>query len=199
MSGRDAQRARTRKAIVRAAAGMLERGERPDLEAVAAEAGVSRATAYRYFPGIDALLSEAAVDALMPEPGDLFDGAVADPAVRLAMVDAAITGAIRQREMPLRLMLAQVLERSARGGVDGIPLRQNRRTPLIEKALEPLGPRLSPENRQRLIGALAMVIGSEGHIALKDVLGLEPEQADAVRQWAITALLGAALAAQDCA
>jgi AcrR family transcriptional regulator len=186
---RDAQRARTRKAIVRAAARLLERGERPGLEEVAAEAEVSRATAYRYFPGLDALLSEAAVDALVPEPADLLTKASADPRERLALVDAMFDRACREREVPLRLMLIRALERSVQPGGDNAPLRQNRRVPMLEEALAPLGDRYDV----RLIPALAMIIGSEGLIALKDVVGLDEMQSRVVRQWAIEALLAAAV------
>jgi AcrR family transcriptional regulator len=185
---RNAQRARTRKAIVRAAARLLERGERPGLDEVAAEAEVSRATAYRYFPGLDALLSEAAVDALLPEPGDLLADAPADAGERLALVDAAFDRAGRAREVPLRLMLARSLERSVQPDAGEAPLRQNRRVPMIEEALTPLGNRFDV----RLIPALAMIIGTEGLIALKDVVGLDDAQSRVVRQWAIAALLAAA-------
>ncbi len=189
---RDAQRGRTRKAIVRAAARLLERGGRPSLDGVAAEAEVSRATAYRYFPGLDALLSEAAVDALVPEPEDLFGAdAPKGAAERLALVDATFDRACREREVPLRLMLARTLERSVQPGGDEAPLRQNRRVPMIEQALAPLG---SGVDREHLIPALAMVIGTEGLIALKDVVGLDEAQSRAVRRWAIAALLKAALA-----
>lgn len=187
---RDAQRGRTRKAIVRAAARLLECGGRPTLEEVAEEADVSRATAYRYFPGLDALLSEAAVDALVPEPGDLLAGAPLDVAERLELVDDTLDRACRQREVPLRLMLARTLERSVRPDEEEAPLRQNRRVPLIEEALAPLGDGYDV----RLIPALAMIIGTEGLIALKDVVGLDEAQSRLVRQWAIAALLKAAQA-----
>ena len=187
---RDAQRGRTRKAIVRAAARLLERGERPSLDEVATEAEVSRATAYRYFPGLDALLSEAAVDALVPEPGDLLADGPSDVAERLALVDDTLDRACRRREVPLRLMLARTLERSVQPGGDEAPLRQNRRVPLIEQALAPLG----DDYDVRLIPALAMIIGTEGLIALKDVVGLDEAQSRVVRQWAIAALLEAARA-----
>jgi AcrR family transcriptional regulator len=187
---RDAQRARTRKAIVRAAARLLERGGRPGLDEVAAEAGVSRATAYRYFPGLDALLSEAVVDALVPEPEALFaEAAPDDVAERLALVDETFDRACREREAPLRLMLARSLERSVQPGSENMPLRQNRRVPMIEEALAPLQDRYDV----RLIPALAMVIGAEGLVALKDVVGLDEAQSRVVRQWAIAALLAAAL------
>ena len=87
VTGRVNQKARTRQAIVRAAGALLARGEKPSLDEIAAEARVSRATAYRYFPGLDALLSEAAVDLLVPAPEDLFgSGAPSDAFERLSLV-----------------------------------------------------------------------------------------------------------------
>ena len=38
-----------------------------------------------------------------------------------------------------------------------------------------------------------MVVGTEGFLALNDVVGLDRQQAQAVRRWAIDALVAAAL------
>jgi AcrR family transcriptional regulator len=188
------QKARTRQAIVRAAGALLARGAKPSLEEIAAAARVSRATAYRYFPGLDALLSEAAVDLLVPEADDLFGPRAPDDAFeRLALVDEAFDRACREREGPLRLMLARMLERAIGRDADEPPLRQNRRTPLVAQALAPLAPRLGPARTERLTQALAMIVGTEGFIALTDVLGLDRDQAREVRRWAIDALVAAAL------
>jgi AcrR family transcriptional regulator len=193
-TGRVNQKARTRQAIVRAAGALLARGEKPTLDDIAAEARVSRATAYRYFPGLDALLSEAAVDLLVPAADELFGpGAPADAFERLALVDEAFDKACREREAALRLMLARALERSVTGGTDEAPLRQNRRVPLIEEALAPLEPRLGRARFVRLAQALAMVVGTEGFIALTDVVGLDRDEAERVRRWALDALVAAAL------
>lgn len=192
--GRSAQRSRTRKAIVQAAGRLLARGERPSLDQIAEEAEVSRATAYRYFPGLDALLSEAVVDAHVPEPSHVLGPkAPQDPAARLLLVDDVFDRACREQEVPLRLMLARIFERSTLQPERAEALRQNRRGPWIEEALAPLGDRLPPERRALLVNALAMIIGTEGLIALKDVVGLPPERATQVRHWAINALLAAAL------
>ena len=193
-AGRANQKARTRQAIVRAAGALLARGEKPGLDEIAAEAGVSRATAYRYFPGLDALLSEAAVDLLIPSPEALFDSrAPADAEARLALVDETFDQACRERDVPLRLMLARLLERSVRPEQAEAPLRQNRRMPLIERALAPLKGQMGDEAARRLVHALAMVVGTEGYIALTDVVGLDRDEARKVRRWAIEALLDAAL------
>lgn len=194
MTARVNQKARTRQAIVRAAGTLLARGAMPSLDEIAAEARVSRATAYRYFPGLDALLSEAAVDLLVPEAEELLGPHAPDDAFeRLALVDEAIDRACREREAPLRLMLARTLERSIGRGTEDPPLRQNRRAPLIGEALAPLAPRLGPARTERLTQALAMIVGTEGFIALSDVVGLDRAHARAVRTWAIDALVAAAL------
>lgn len=188
------QKARTRQAIVRAAGALLAKGSKPSLDEIAEHAQVSRATAYRYFPGLDALLSEAAVDLMVPQAGDLFDGRAPDDAFeRLALVDETFDKACRTQEIPLRLMLARILERSIEREPDEPLLRQNRRTPLLEQALAPLEARLGRTRTTRLAQALAMIVGTEGFLALKDVVGLDAEEARDVRRWAIDALVGAAL------
>nr|WP_166177995.1 TetR/AcrR family transcriptional regulator [Altererythrobacter segetis] len=188
------QKARTRQAIVRAAGALLKRGSKPSLDEIAEEAMVSRATAYRYFPGLDALLSEAAVDLMVPEATDLFDAqAPSDPFDRIALVDDTFDKACRAQEVPLRLMLARMLERSIGRAADEPPLRQNRRVPLLEQALAPFEPRLGWTRTTRLAQALAMVVGTEGFLALNDVVGLGENEAREVRRWAIDALVAAAL------
>jgi AcrR family transcriptional regulator len=188
------QKARTRQAIVRAAGALLAKGAKPSFDEIAEAARVSRATTYRYFPGLDALLSEAAVDLMVPEAEDLFAaGAPNDPFERLALVDDTFDRACREQEVPLRLMLARILERSIGRAPGDPPLRQNRRVPLLEQALAPFEPRLGRARTTRLAQALAMVVGTEGFLALGDVVGLSESEAREVRRWAIDALVAAAL------
>src|SRR6187397_132137 len=75
---------RTRQAVVAAARDIVADGRTPSVEEAAVAAGVSRTTAYRYFPNQAALLVAA-----HPEVGAqtlLEDDAPGDPAVRLAAV-----------------------------------------------------------------------------------------------------------------
>ena len=55
-----------------AAARLMKQGRKPSLEEVAEEALVSRATAYRYFPSVEALLVEAAWMSPCRKPEELF-------------------------------------------------------------------------------------------------------------------------------
>lgn len=191
-AGRLNQKSRTRKDLLRAAARLMKDGRSPTLEDVAEEALVSRATAYRYFPGVEALLIETALDVAMPTGAGLFaEDASTDPVERLRRADRAITGVIRANEQALRTMLIHSLQRGLES-VGILPERQNRRTPLIEAALEPARNEFAPAQLDRLVKALALVIGTESTIAFKDVLQLEDDEADTVRDWMITALVEAA-------
>lgn len=188
------QKRRTRKDLLQAAATLMKQGRRPSLDEVAEEALVSRATAYRYFPSIEALLAEASADMLTPEPAQLFTGdEPTDPVARVEKVDAALHDMVLANESALRLMLANALQQGTGGERDtALPLRQNRRTPLIEAALEPARKQFKPSGYDMLGKALAMVIGTEGMVVCKDVLQLPDAEARKVKRWAIRALVEAA-------
>ncbi|MCU1357927.1 MAG: transcriptional regulator, TetR family, partial [Acidimicrobiales bacterium] len=59
LGGRSAQKRRTREALVAAARDMVAAGLTPTVEQAAEAAGVSRTTAYRYFPTARSLLLAA--------------------------------------------------------------------------------------------------------------------------------------------
>lgn len=189
--GRPNQKGRTRKDLLRAASRLMQAGRSPTLEEVAEEAMVSRATAYRYFPGVEALLTEAALDVAMPDGEALFANGPAEPLERLLRVDQAVAEMVRGNEPALRAMLIHSLQQGL-AGAEGLPVRQNRRTPLIEAALAPAKEALSPWLHDRLVKALALVVGTEARLAFKDVLQLADDEADAVRRWMIRALYEAA-------
>ena len=191
--GRPNQRLRTRKDLLQAAARLTKSGTKPSLEDVAEEALVSRATAYRYFPSIEALLLEAALDIATPQAPDVFNGAPADdPIARLERLDLAFDEMMNANEATLRLFLANALERAAKGEA-GEPLRQNRRSPLIEAALEPARKDFRPRDLDTLAKALALVVAStEAMIVFKDVLRVDDAEARRVKRWAVRALVDAA-------
>jgi AcrR family transcriptional regulator len=192
--GRANQRRRTRKDLLQAAARLMKDGRPPSLEEVAEAALVSRATAYRYFPNVEALLAEATLDVAAPDPAQLFAAdAPSDPVARVTLADEALHDMVAANEPALRLFLASTLQRRARSGSEeGIPLRQNRRTPLIEAALEPARRQFKPAAYDMLVRALALVLGTEAVIVCKDVLQLSDRDARKVRRWAIRAMIEAA-------
>lgn len=182
------QRKRTRKDLLQAAARLAKQGRSPSLEEIAAEALVSRATAYRYFPSVEALLAEAALDVVTPEPETLFSGKGGDdPVARLEQVDTALHDVVVANEPAFRVMLANSLQHGSE-----TPPRQNRRSPLIAAALAPARSQFKPSSLDVLEKALAVMIGTEAMIVFKDVLQLDDAEARKVKRWAIRALVEAA-------
>jgi AcrR family transcriptional regulator len=195
VSGRPNQRRRTRKDLLNAASRLVKQGHRPSLEEVAEEALVSRATAYRYFPNAEALLVEASLDIAIPDARELFqDESSEDPVWRVQLVDAALHDMILANETSLRMMLIHSLEQAMKEAQEGeLTLRQNRRMSLIEAALKPVRQQFSAGALDTLSKALALIIGTEGMIVVKDVLQLDDADARKVKRWAIRALVEAAL------
>src|SRR5690348_10356704 len=64
MAARQAQRRRTRKAIVDATAALIAAGQSPSMADIAAAADVSRRTLYLYFPTLEQLLIDATLGLL---------------------------------------------------------------------------------------------------------------------------------------
>jgi AcrR family transcriptional regulator len=192
--GRPNQKTRTRKDLLQAASRLMKQGRTPTLEEVAEEALVSRATAYRYFPTVDALLVEAAVDVAVPEPQEVFrNEASRDPVARLQRVEMALNDMIIANEPLLRAMLAHTIQQGIQADENGkLPRRQNRRTPLIEAALAPARDQFKPGTLKVLTRALALIMGTEATIVVKDVLQLDDAEAQKMKRWAIRALVDAA-------
>lgn len=188
------QKARTRKDLLQAASRLIAQGRHPGLEEIAAEALVSRATAYRYFPDVDQLLLEASLDIAAPTGDELFrDDPSSDPAERVEKADAALHDMMVANEASLRMMLSYTLQRGIKDGLDkGVPARQNRRSSLIDAALAPARSQFTPTGLRTLSRALALVLGTEGFIVFKDVLQLDDAEARKVKRWAIRALVVAA-------
>jgi len=188
------QRYRTRKDLIAAAERLMKNGPKPSLEDVAEAARVSRATAYRYFPNVEALLIEAALDSATPDIEALFaQDASTDPEQRIDKAEAAMHRMAFDNETGIRLMLAATLTRAAEGHDGAVPLRQNRRSALIDAALAPARGRFRKNVYARLRAALALVFGSESMVVFRDVLRLDESEARQVKSWAVKALVRAAL------
>lgn len=192
------QKLRTRAALVEAAAQLLRRGARPTVAEAAEEARVSRATAYRYFPTQDALLLEASTlgPAVTPVERMIEEEASLDPERRLLRLLDAFNPIVLREEPSMRMALRAYLdawfEAHERG--DGtVPVREGRRMRWLDSALAPAD--LAPQARLRLRAALALTLGIEPIVVMKDVCGIDDDfEALAVLRWAARALLREALA-----
>jgi len=173
----------------------MKEGRTPSVSEVAEEAMVSRATAYRYFPSWDALLAEAPLEGAIPTAEQLFDcDSSPDPEQRIDQAEAAMHEMVYENEAQLRMMLAHTLSQGMKSNDHHrTPVRQNRRTDLIEAALAPVKDRLTVEVYRTLCAALALFFGPESMVVFRDVVPMDPERARAVKSWAIRALVRAAL------
>jgi AcrR family transcriptional regulator len=196
-TGRAAQRRRTRAAIVDAATRLLAEGRTPSVDDVAAAADVSRRTVYMYFPTLDQLLLDAAVGALSART---VDAAVTSEAAGddvIARIDALVSATVKLAPdtLPLgRKIIKLTVDAPTQGEGTGAGKRGYRRIQWIEHAVEPLRGQLSQEQFDRLVSALALVIGWEAQIVLQDVRGLDPVEEERVVRWAARTLLKAMIA-----
>jgi AcrR family transcriptional regulator len=190
-TGRTRQKLRTRDDLIAATRGLLAKGTTPTVEQAAAAAGISRATAYRYFPNQRALL--AATYPLIDRRSLLPAPAPSDPAARLAAVAEVQTQLVLELEPELRTQLRLALDPAAadRGQ---LPLRRGRRITWIEEALAPLEGRVPDRDLRRLVHAIGATVGIEALVWLTDVAGLSRDQAIEVMRWSAGALLRTALA-----
>jgi AcrR family transcriptional regulator len=189
-TGRRQQKARTRDALLDATRALLARGLTPTVEDAAAEASVSRATAYRYFPNQRVLL--AAARPQLEAESLMGDDPPAGVEERLDLVVDAIIRTTFETEPALRAMLRLSLEPGGREP-ESLPFRRGRRVGWVEEALEPLRGTLGERDFRRLVVAIAAAVGIDSLVWLTDVAGLSREAAADTMRWSARALLGAAL------
>jgi AcrR family transcriptional regulator len=186
------QELRTRKDLLLAASRLLKQGLRPTMDEVAKEALISRATAYRYFKNVEALLLESAVDEAVADPAEVFaHDRSDDPVCRIDKAEASMHKMVFENEAQLRMFLARSIGRDLND--DALPQRQNRRLPLIEAALAPARERFTDTEYEKLCIALAMIFGTESMIVAKDVLRIDEKTARKAKSWAVKALVKVAL------
>ena len=191
LTGRTSQKARTRTALVTATRELLGDGVRPTVEKAADKAGISRTTAYRYFPNQRSLLIASYPE--LDAASLLGAEAPADPAARLEAVSEAIGQQILEHEPGLRAMLRLSLESPAPTSED-LPLRQGRAIGWIDDALAPLRDRMPSSELRRLVLAIRATLGIEALVWLTDIGGLSREEAVDVMRSSARTLAKAAIA-----
>ena len=194
MADRQAQRRRTRQAIVAAAKDLLLQGEPVSADSVAAAADVSRRTVYMHFPSLDQLTLDATLGALSEAEAEGHPDGETQPHVRArvaALARSMIDTAAETLPLGRQIIRLTVDPGSPPGASQGV--RGYRRIQWIEQALEPARDRLDEQQFDRLVSALAMVLGFEGMVVLRDIRALDAEHDSGVILWAATTLVDAAL------
>lgn len=188
--GRARQKQRTREALVAAARALVADGVVPTVDAVAERSGVSRTTAYRYFPNQPSLLAvahpEVRAASLLTRPDEV------DVAKRLDDVLSQFAKLIVETEPQQRAMLRLSLTPES----GELPLRQGRAIGWIAEAVEPLRGELSGKELHRLVLAVRATVGIEALVWLVDVAGLSRPQAVRLMRRSAAALLADARASR---
>lgn len=205
--GRPRQRGRTRRALLEAASRLIAGGHTPTTTEVAELAGVSRRTAYRYFPTQEQLLIEASLERLRPE----VEGAIAAVAAVQAAHseqgtdDVDVAWALDRLDATVRVMHRLALEHepllrtiwrlTAQGQqTSGVRPRGSRRIDWLTTAVEPIRRRLGVTRFERLISALATCVGFDALFVLMDLRGLASAEAERVTRWMAESIVRASVA-----
>ena len=166
------------------------------VEAVAARAGVSRATAYRHFLNNDAVLLWATrplEEAVVPPPAVSGGDESAELADRAETLIRATAQWAFEHERELRAVLALSLaENSAQRGLSRRGRMQRDRW--IGGLLSGLPPDVDPAARSRLNAALMPLFGADAVVWTRDVADLSVPDAVDVLVWMARTLVTAVLA-----
>jgi AcrR family transcriptional regulator len=173
--------------MVQTASEMMRRGLSPSVSEVAEVAGVSRSTAYRYFPTLADMLRAVVAEALGPIL--VWDDPVASGEARLQSLYSKTFRRLTEHEATFRAAIRQSLEPSMAVPGDKT-LGRGHRLALLQRAVSDSG--LTPAQSVCLVQALSLTFGIEAMIVLKDICGLDDEGAEEVAIWAASALLNAA-------
>lgn len=175
---------------------LMQAGQTPSVSEVAEAAGVSRATAYRYFQSQAALVG-AVVDAAL---GPILNWQSNSSDARERVDDLLATSMPRIEEFEatfraaLKLSLDQWAKRRAGTLGEEVPLQRGHRMELLRDAIAPLAGRLDGGQIDRLAKALSLVFGVEALVILKDLWRLDADEVDEIVKWTADALVRAACA-----
>jgi AcrR family transcriptional regulator len=171
-SGRIIQKLKTREKLVFKANELLKEGNLTSIEQAAREAGISKATAYRYFTKLDALKREASLQLKAERPEDLFKD------LPDHLLDKRLERLINyhfhlfiENEQEFRLFLSSVIGESLHD--NHASLRGGRRIALITEALFPLKKTVSKNEFDQMVYALSLVFGIESITILRDLCKLD--------------------------
>jgi AcrR family transcriptional regulator len=183
-SGRTNQKARTRAALLLAAAELVREGEPPSIPEAADRALVSVATAYRYFSSADDLWWEAsneAVEEAMSETRVRVEEAGSDPQARLEALIRTVGFRMLDDQVPYRqaakISLDHWFRQTGAPGSELVPTREGRRNEQIRQAIAPLQGEIAKQDIDRIAQVLGLVIGAEAMISLTDAVGLDAPEA----------------------
>jgi AcrR family transcriptional regulator len=186
-----------RRLLVETATRLMQEGNTPSVSEAAEAAGVSRATAYRYFPSQAALVQAVVDQGLGPILTWTSDRKDTEGRVR-DLIGTSLPR-INAFEATFKAALKLSLDQWARSQAGTLGREQlftrGHRIDLLKDAISPLKGRLTPTSFERLAQALSLVFGVEALVVLKDIWGLDGTETERVAQWAAAAMVREAMSA----
>lgn len=185
VTGRDKQKAETRKKILETARGLVAHGKNVTFEDITQQAGISRATLYRYYSSIDVLVAESAlhIQALPPEAlNEQFQDATVKE--KLLQIQHYYNDLAFNNEAAYRKYISVAVNQSGSSVKRGA-----RRVEALRLALSENVEMLDKEDAEKLAQVAAVLTGIEALIVTKDVCGLENDAAKAALQWGLEKIL----------
>ncbi len=184
----------TGRKLLASAMALVRKGRVPSVPEVALDAGVSRATAYRYYSGRGKLIAAVVAESLAPARRYIPPGS--DGKLRLQQLFAQTFPQFTQYEPHMRAALQLALEHESlerAGLLEEEVYRRGFRRGLLQRAAAPLERQLGRARYERLLKALSLIYGIEPYVVLKDIWGAKDREVEAIARWILDALVDAAL------
>jgi len=169
-------------------------GHIPSVAELALRSGVSRATAYRYFPSRSALVTTV-IDASLGPVRQLADDSRRGRE-RVHELFRSTFPRFKEFEPQLRAAAQLALEQWAlerAGLLEEEPYRRGHRVRILDHAIAPLDASLSRSVRNRLHKALSVIYGIEAYVILRDIWACGDRDLESTVMWMADALIDAAL------
>ncbi len=188
-------RKRTYILLVTTALDLFEKGAMPSVSDLALEAGVSRATAYRYFPTQSDLIAATVNASLGPiltwrpkseKTEERIDELLQYAFPRMFEHEGVLRAA-------LQASLQQwALNRSALQDPKDKRLERGNRKDILKMVTSPMKDEYPTEIVDKVIKAFSVIYGSEIFLVLKDIWKLDNNQVTEIAQWMAKAIINQA-------
>lgn len=183
LNARQQQKLLTQRKLLQAARELSLTGVKLSIADVAKRAGVSVATAYRYYSDPQRLIADATLDAALDGGQQDFVGVfehaaagITDPLTRLLIAQRQVMNQMIEHEAAYRLFIAKGYEEIVRQGPNSRKIvAGGRRVLIIEAALKDLKIQMSPTDWADMVHSLMIVIGPEPFFSLTDFTQLSKE------------------------
>ncbi|OTQ75507.1 MULTISPECIES: TetR/AcrR family transcriptional regulator [unclassified Gilliamella] len=185
---------RTYEHLIEIALKVLEQGKDVSITELSDKGGVSRATAYRYFPTKSDLISAVVEKSLGPiffwksdkeKVEDRVNDFLAFAFPQMLKHEGALRAA-------LRLSLQQWATERSKISEQSEKLVRGNRKEILSNLLQPIKEQLPDELYNKVIHSISIIYGSEIFMVLKDIWNFDDEQMITLSQWISKAIINQA-------